>query len=98
MKTYVETLEAMIAAFKAASSATAGTCDYGVINDLVDWVVRRDADASEKFGKAVRGGKDPYEALKDRLEGHDENALRLVESCRAEAMRSLAAHGFGSSP
>ncbi len=71
-----------------------GTCDFSTIDNLVNWVVRRDPEASQKFGDAVRDGQDPYDALQDRLH-HDENALRLVRNCRAEAMRSLANHGFG---
>ena len=73
---------------------TSGTCDYGVINDIVDWVVRRDPDASKKFGDAVRHGTRPYQALLDRL-GHDQNAYNLISYCKAEAYQSLAAHGFG---
>jgi hypothetical protein len=92
-KTYIETLESEVEAYKRAT-ARAGTCDYGAINDIVDWVVRRDPDSSQRFGDAVRGGTDPYQALQDRL-GHDQNALHLVQNCRAEALQSLAAHGFG---
>ncbi len=73
---------------------TTGTCDYGVINDIVDWVVRRDPDASKKFGDAVRHGTPPYQALLDRL-GHDQNAYNLISYCKAEAYQSLAGHGFG---
>jgi hypothetical protein len=75
-------------------AVTSGTCDFGVINDIVDWVVRRDPDASRKFQGAVHKGARPYQALQDQL-GHDQNALSLVQKCQAEAMLSLANHGFG---
>lgn len=92
-KTYIETLKSQVEAYNKVAKLD-GTCDYGVINDIVDWVVRRDGDASKEFADAVHGGTPPYQALQDRL-GHDQNALSLVQKCKAEALRSLADHGFG---
>jgi hypothetical protein len=95
MQTYLEYLEGLISAYKAAISPTAGTCDEATIRKLVGWVVREDPEARQKFGDAVRDGAVPYEALLDRLEDHDDHAHSLITKCKAEALMALAAEGFG---
>jgi hypothetical protein len=89
--TYEQHLQSLLDGMQAAERS--GTCNAAVIDDIVDWVTRRDPDASQKFNDAVRRGTPAYQALQDRL-GHDQNALRLVQRCEVEARQSLAARGY----